>query len=90
MLTTLPTGRIEGSEAAIPVRAPTPDAVVVPLQYAVALKRSRAPAAGSVGSTMFSGAASRESNITTPYSRTNVTHARHMTPSFRPSEREMT
>jgi len=36
MLITLPTGKSVESEAAIPVRTPTPDAVVDPLQYAVA------------------------------------------------------
>jgi hypothetical protein len=36
MLTTLPTGSRSGSAAAIPERTFTPDAVVVPLQYAVA------------------------------------------------------
>jgi hypothetical protein len=44
--TTLPTGRIAGSAAAMPVRTPTPDAVVWPLQYAVAENIRRAPACG--------------------------------------------
>ena len=44
---TLPTGRIAGSAAAMPVRTPTPDAVVSPLQYAVAENCSRAPACGN-------------------------------------------
>jgi len=41
-----PTGRMSGSAAAIPVRTFTPEAVLVPLQYAVAVNRSRAPGTG--------------------------------------------
>src|SRR5438876_5599719 len=50
-LTTLPTGRMESSAAAIPVRTSAPEAVVFPLQYAVAEKSSRAPGTGALGST---------------------------------------
>src|SRR5687768_16227142 len=89
MLTTLPTGRIFGSDAAMPVRTPTPDAVVVPLQYAVALKVSRDPAAGAVGSTAPWRAALRESIVVTSYSSTNVTIATMVASSLRQSDREM-
>ena len=47
MRMTLPTGSSCGSAATIPVRTPTPDAVVSPLQYAVAVNLSRAPACGN-------------------------------------------
>jgi hypothetical protein len=40
---TEPTGSISGSAAATPLRAATPEAVVCPLQYAVALNRRRVP-----------------------------------------------
>src|SRR5262245_647035 len=95
MLTTLPTGRIDGSEAAIPVRTPTPDAVVVPLQYAVAVNSRRAPAAGAVGSTTFTefgsptGFDSRESNTLTSYSNTKPVTAMHVAASFLTSDPEM-
>jgi hypothetical protein len=36
----------------MPVRTFTPEAVVVPLQYAVAVKPSRAPGAGAGGTTL--------------------------------------
>src|SRR5881397_2380979 len=49
--TTLPTGRMESSAAAMPVRTWVPEAVVVPLQYAVAEKSRRAPGTGAPGST---------------------------------------
>ena len=48
-LTTLPTGRIESSAAAMPVRTAAPDAVVVPLQYAVAEKSSARARHGRAG-----------------------------------------
>src|SRR5215218_2625985 len=44
---TEPTGSSAGSAAAIPDRTFTPEAVVVPLQYAVALNERCAPAAGT-------------------------------------------
>src|SRR5258706_16356057 len=45
------TGRILSSAAAMPVRTCVHDAVVVPLQYAVAEKSRRAPGTGALGST---------------------------------------
>ena len=44
--TTDPTGSSSGSAAATPVWTATPDVVVMPLQYAVALNASRAPGEG--------------------------------------------
>src|SRR5687767_9032568 len=88
MLTTLPTGRIDGSDAAIPLRTPTPDAVVVPLQYAVAVNSSRAPAPGNVGS-RSAEPTPRRSNMLTSYINTKPTMAITVTTSFRPSDREM-
>jgi len=46
MSMTVPTGSRSGSPAATPLWTPAPDAVVSPLQYAVALKASRAPGVG--------------------------------------------
>ena len=54
--TTLPTGRIAGSAAAMPVLTPTPDAVVSPLQYAVAENCNRAPAWGNTVISLTVGA----------------------------------
>src|SRR5688572_16482478 len=90
MLTTLPTGRRAGSDAATPVRATTPDAVVVPLQYAVAVKSWREPAAGRVGSTTPGGASLRESDMLISYANTKPTLATSVTMSLRPTDREMT
>src|SRR6187399_3165165 len=45
-LTTLPTGSSCGSAAATPVRTVTPEAVVEPLQYAVAVNAIRDPGGG--------------------------------------------
>ena len=47
---TEPTGSRSGSAAAMPVWMPAPDAVVVPLQYAVARKRTISPSAGEATS----------------------------------------
>jgi hypothetical protein len=80
MLSTVPTGRIDGSAAAMPLRTPTPDAVVVPLQYAVALKGSRAPGNGDPsGLVIVSQAALRESRIWLSYINTNPTTAARST-----------
>src|SRR5262245_37675076 len=81
---------MSASPAATPVRTPTPDAVVVPLQYAVALKARRAPARGEVGSTApRAAAASRESNVETSYRNTKPTTHTKVTSSLRHSDREM-
>src|SRR6267142_1361577 len=67
-LTTLPTGRIESSAAAMPVRTCAPDAVVVPLQYAVAEKSRRAPGTGALGSTTRAAAPhGSRSNVVASY-----------------------
>jgi hypothetical protein len=62
---TEPTGSRSGSDAAIPRWTLVPAAVVVPLQYAVALNRRRRPGAGRAVSSRSSAcrAAERESNI---------------------------
>ena len=69
-----PTGSRVGSAAAIPVRAATPEAVVVPLQYAVASNCSRAPGVGSLVPSISSAcrAANRESETVASYSSTNA------------------
>ena len=66
-LTTLPTGRRVGSAAAIPVRATTPEAVVVPLQYAVAENGSWLPGRGPPPCAIDSQNELRESNIWSSY-----------------------
>ena len=54
----------------MPVRTPTPDAVVVPLQYAVALNGRRAPGSGEPsGLVIVCQAALRESSIWLSYSK---------------------
>src|SRR5918994_4916304 len=85
-----PTGRRSGSAAAIPRRTFTPDAVVVPLQYAVAVKRSRRPGAGRAVSSRSSAwrAAWRESYTVTSYSRAKATAAVPVAMILRPVERD--
>src|SRR4029453_4283814 len=91
-LTTLPTGRIEGSDAAIPVRTVAPEVVVVPLQYAVAVKSRCAPAVGAVGSRICArrGVVLRESKMLTSYASIRPTTAVKVTASLRQRDREMT
>src|SRR5258707_12094548 len=85
--TTEPTGSRSGSAAAMPDRTFTPDAVVLPLQYAVAEKRSRDPGIGGEGSTAGrSRAAKRESRIVTSYNHTNPTTTTTVASTFRHSE----
>lgn len=90
MLTTLPTGRSVGSAAATPVRATTPDAVVLPLQYAVAAKGIWLPGRGELPCAIDCQNALRESNISAWYMNRKPITAITKTPSFRRVEREMT
>ena len=78
-----------GSAAATPVRATTPDAVVVPLQYAVAEKGSWLPGSGGLPCAIDCQSALRESNISASYMRTKPTTAITRTTSFRHVDREM-
>jgi len=68
----------------------TPDAVVVPLQYAVALKSSRLPARGWASVTpSAAGMANRESRIVASYSHTNPTATTDVASTLRQKDREM-
>ena len=89
-----PTGSRSGSAAAIPVLTFTPDAVVVPLQYAVAVNRrwdawfgKEIPSAAADGST--SAGMSRKSMTVASYVSTNPTATMNVAVSLRPSEREI-
>src|SRR4249919_4369207 len=83
MLTTLPTGRSVGSAAATPVRATTPDAVVLPLQYAVAAKGIWLPGRGDPLCASDCQKALRESNISASYKKRKPTTAITSTTIFR-------
>src|SRR6185503_17450346 len=87
---TEPTGSKSGSAAAIPFRTFTPDVVVVPRQYAVAVKRRRAPGAGVAVLSRSSAwrAAYRESRIVLSYRKANATAAVPVATILRPNERE--
>src|SRR4030095_6617404 len=87
---TEPTGRRSGSAAAIPVWTFTPDAVVVPLQYAVAVNRSLAPGVGTASASWGSAcrAAYRDSRGVTSYREANAKAATAVAKIFRPVERD--
>src|SRR4029079_14538086 len=89
MVTTLPTGSSPLSAAAMPVRTVTPEAVVAPLQYAVALNCRRAPGTGSVGSTGLALQGHTESIVVASYSNTNPVIATRVASSVRQFEREI-
>src|SRR5262245_20185028 len=83
MFNTLPTGSTIGSAAAIPVRTSTPDEVVEPLQYAVALNGSCVPVSGDPWLVVIAIRATlRESNICASYRNTKPAMATTSTTSF--------
>src|SRR5579872_2422964 len=89
--TTDPTGSSSGSEATTPLCTATPEDVIMPLQYAVALNARRAPGIGSadVSCMVACRAAYFESRIVVSYSDTNATAATLVTIAFRQKEPEM-
>src|SRR5476649_1657595 len=89
--TTEPTGSSSGSDAATPLWTATPDAVTMPLQYAVALKASLEPGIGraDVSCMVACRAAYFESRIVVSYSDTKPTAATKVTTAFRQKEPEM-
>src|SRR5512139_1030423 len=88
-VTTLPTGSSALSAAAMPVRTTTPEAVVLPLQYAVAVNWRRAPGTGVVGSTSFWLHGHTESMVVASYSSTNPVTATRVASSVRQVDREI-
>src|SRR3954453_4616122 len=89
--TTEPTGSSSGSAAATPFCAGTPEAVTMPLQYAVALKASRAPGSGraAVSCSVAKRATYLESSAVTSYSDTKPTAAIAVTIVLRQKRSEM-
>src|SRR5881409_708379 len=89
--TTDPVGSSSGSDAATPLCAATPDAVVTPLQYAVALNASRAPGIGTavVSRSTACRAAYFESSVVTSYSETKPITATTVTTLLRQKDLEM-
>src|SRR5712672_3285059 len=88
---TEPTGSSSGSAAATPLWTGTPDAVVIPLQYAVALNARREPGSGSVDIScrVASRATYFESSAVTSYSDTKPTAAIAVTIVLRQKRPEM-
>ena len=84
-LTTVPTGSSAGSAAATPVRTCTPDAVVSPLQYAVAVKCSREPGCGEAA--VSASIAKRASRTVASYTNTKPTTAPRVATAFRQNDR---
>ena len=78
-----------GSAAATPVRATTPDAVVLPLQYAVAAKGTWLPGRGGPLCASDCQNALRESNISALYMKRKPTTAITSTTTFRRIDCEM-
>src|SRR3954454_1683899 len=86
-----PTGSSAGSAAAIPDRTFTPEVVVVPLQYAVALNERCAPAAGT-GPTSAAGPMrrpKRESRIRVSYRNTKAVTTRSVASTLRQRWRDI-
>ena len=69
----------------MPVRTPTPDAVVSPLQYAVAWNCMRAPACGRmpVSTTVVAVASERESRVAVCWKNTNTSATTNVAIAFR-------
>src|SRR6185312_15081532 len=91
MSTTDPTGSSDGSDAATPFCAGTPEVVVMPLQYAVAPNVSRAPGVGAAAASggIIWRVAYFESSARTSYSDTKLPTAIAVTRLFRQNEPEM-
>ena len=72
----------------MPVRTPTPDAVVSPLQYAVAENIRRAPACGraTVSVTVVTLASDLESRVWISYSNTNTVATDNVAIAFRQND----
>ena len=75
----------------MPVRTPTPEAVVSPLQYAVAENCIRAPAWGStvVSVTVVTLASDLESRVWISYSNTNTVTTHNVASAFRQNDSAM-
>src|SRR3954471_16277330 len=86
-----PTGSSSGSAATIPLWTGTPEAVVIPLQYAVALNAARDPGIGgaAVSRNVAWRAAYLESRVVVSYSDTKAPTATAVTSDFRQKDPEM-
>src|SRR5206468_3897416 len=89
--TTDPTGSSDGSAAAMPVCAGTPDEVVIPLQYAVALNTRRSPGEGTAVISRRPPCRTEyfESSVFASYNDTKPPTAMTVTTPFRQNEPEM-
>src|SRR6185295_16854371 len=89
--TTVPTGSSCGSAAAMPRWTGTPEAVTMPLQYAVALNETRVPGTGraNVSWSVASRAAYFESSAVTSKNDTKPIAATVVTMAFRQKRPEM-
>src|SRR5438128_2617753 len=89
--TTDPTGSSSGSAAATPFWAGTPEAVTIPLQYAVAVNARREPGSGSTDAScsIASRATYLESSAVTSYSETKPIAAIAVTIVLRQKRPEM-